>query len=76
MKLTASNLSQEQLRKPEMKRRKLNCKISNILRAVIPSTSMEKTSVGLTYHKHLHPVVPLPLNGRAMDKWRVLIDRR
>ena len=55
MPLTASNLSQEQLRKLEMKGRKLNCNMSSVLGAVVPSTSMEKTSAGLTCHKHLHP---------------------
>ena len=38
-----------------MKGRKINCKISNILGAVVPSTNMEKTSAGLTYHKQLQP---------------------
>ena len=55
MPLTASNLSQEQLRKKEMKGRKLNCNISYVLGAVVLNASMEKTSVGLTYHKKLKP---------------------
>ena len=75
MKLTAGNLSREQLRKPEMKRRKLNCKISNILKAVVPSQAWRKLVLDWPT-KHLHPVVPLPLNGKAMDKQSVLINRR
>ena len=51
----ASDLSREQLRKKEMKGRKLNCNTSYVLAAVVPNASMEKTSVGLTCHKHLEP---------------------
>ena len=76
MPLTASNLSREKLRKKEMKGRKLNCNISYVLGAVVPNASMEKTSVGLTYHKQLKPSRTSSLNGKAIDKRRVLIKRR